>query len=132
MGIMKMGGKLLSNLFSKPVTEEYPVKPREYPEKSRGHIEFDPSLCILCNICGRNCPVGAIGADKAARTLSVNRMQCIQCDYCVEKCPKKALSLVPGYTAPDYQKRTDTFQVPEKEKPAPKAASEPARTEGTN
>lgn len=115
MGLMKMGGRLLSNIAKKPATRNYPAEPREYPPASRGHIEFDPSDCILCNICGKKCPVGAIRADKNARTVTIERMQCIQCSYCAESCPKHCLSIVPGYTPPNESKITDTYTVPEKE-----------------
>lgn len=118
MAFMKMGGRLLSNLFGKPATEAYPEVPREYPKASRGHLEFDLSDCILCDICGRRCPADAIRADKASRTVSIQRMQCIQCSYCVESCPKHCLSMVPGYTAPDVSKVIDTYPVPEKAKPS--------------
>ena len=116
MAVMKFGGRLLRNLFSKPATKMYPAVPREYPERSRGHIEFDPSNCITCNICGKKCPTDAIVVDKASRTLTIDRMNCIQCGYCVESCPKKCLSILPGYTAPDAEKVTETFQIPEKPK----------------
>lgn len=114
MTFMKMGGRLISNLFGKPATEAYPEAPREYPGASRGHLEFDPSDCILCDICGRRCPADAIRADKASRTVSVQRMRCIQCSYCVESCPKHCLTMVPEYTAPDVSKVVDTYRVPEK------------------
>ncbi len=117
MGFMKMGAKLLSNLARRPETRNYPAIPREYPPASRGHLEYDPSDCILCNICGRRCPAGAIQADKKARTVTIQRMQCVQCGYCAESCPKSCLSLVPGYTPPDSTKVIDVYTVPEKEKP---------------
>lgn len=116
MAIMKFGGRLLHNLFSKPATKMYPVVPREYPERSRGHIEFDPSNCITCNICGKKCPTDAIKVDKAARTLTIDRMLCIQCGYCAESCPKKCLTIVPGYTEPGAEKVTDVIRIPEKPK----------------
>lgn len=118
MAIMKMGGKLLSNLFKKPATVDYPAIPREYPEASRGHLEFDPSDCILCNICGKKCPTNAIHADKATRMVTIERMQCIQCSYCAESCPKSCLRMVPGYTEPGREKIIDTVHVAEKERPA--------------
>lgn len=118
MGVLKMSGRLWSNLFHRPATEKYPAVPRVYPEASRGHLEFDDSNCILCNICGKKCPAGAIRADKASRTITIDRMSCVQCSYCAESCPKKCLRMVPGYTAPDASKTVDTFTVPEREKPA--------------
>ena len=107
MAVMKFGGRLMRNLFSKPATKMYPAVPREYPERSRGHIEFDPSNCITCNICGKKCPTDAIKVDKATRTLTIDRMLCIQCGYCAESCPKKCLTIVPGYTEPGAEKVTD-------------------------
>lgn len=121
MGIMKFGGRLLSNLFSKPATGMYPAVKRDLPERSRGHIEFDPSDCITCNICGKKCPTKAISMDKASRTLTIDRVGCIQCGYCVESCPKKCLTIVPGYITPDTSRKVDSFTVPEKPK-------EPAKT----
>ena len=115
MAVMKMGGRLLRNLFSKPATERYPAAPREYPGRSRGHLEFDPGNCILCNICGRSCPTGAINADKERRVLEIDRMSCVQCAYCADKCPKKCLAMVPGYTAPSPARKVDSFAVPEGE-----------------
>ena len=116
MAVMKFGGRLIRNLFSKPETRLYPSVPREYPERSRGHIEFDPSNCITCNICGKKCPTDAIKVDKGSRTLIIDRMNCIQCGYCVESCPKKCLSILPGYTAPSAEKVVETFPIPEKPK----------------
>ena len=110
MAVMKFGGRLIRNLFSKPETRLYPSVPREYPERSRGHIEFDPSNCITCNICGKKCPTDAIKVDKGSRTLTIDRMNCIQCGYCVESCPKKCLSILPGYTAPGTEKVIETFR----------------------
>ena len=117
MAIMKFGGRIARNLFSKPPTLNYPAEPREYTERTRGHISFDPSDCILCNICGRKCPTDAIRADKAARTITIERMKCVQCGYCVESCPKACLSMERKYTEPNTTKITDVFQVPAKEKP---------------
>lgn len=116
MGVLKMGGRLLSNIVHKPATRNYPAVPRQYTERTRGHIEFDPSNCILCNICGKKCPTEAIHVDKANRQMTINRMMCVQCGYCVDSCPKSCLSMKGEYTAPDVSKTVDTFTVPEKEK----------------
>ena len=117
MGIMKFGGRITKNLFSKPPTLNYPAEPREYTERTRGHVSFDNSDCILCNICGRKCPTKAIHADKTARTITSERMGCIQCGYCVDSCPKACLSMERNYTYPDSSKTVDVFNVPVKEKP---------------
>lgn len=105
----------LKNLFSKPVTTKYPEVPKEYPERTRGHVEIDVEDCILCGMCMRSCPPGAIVVDRAEKTWSINRFDCIQCGYCAEKCPKKCLHLVPGYTEPQEAKSTEliTFEKEE-------------------
>ncbi len=113
----------MKNLFSKPATTQYPFVAAEYPERSRGHVEIEENNCILCGLCMRSCPPGAINVDKAGLTWTIQRFDCIQCGYCVEKCPKKALKLVPGYQEPGAEKTPCVVNVPEPPKPAPKPAA---------
>lgn len=122
-------GKLaLKNLFSKPATTNYPFQPKEYPERTRGHVEINKDNCILCGMCMRSCPPRAITVDRAGLTWTINRFDCVQCGYCVEKCPKKCLSIIPGYAEPMGEKKSETVLVPEPPKPAPK----PAAAQGAN
>lgn len=116
MAIMDFTKIALKNLFSKPATKNYPAVPREYPERSRGHIEINIDDCIMCGMCQRKCPSGAITVDRNTKTWQIERMGCVQCGNCVEGCPKKCLSIVPGYTEPSAQKIVDTFQKPVEEK----------------
>ena len=82
---------VLKNLFSKPATTAYPFVPKEYPARSRGHVEIHIDDCIMCGMCMRSCPPGAIEVKRAENTWTINRFDCVQCGYCVEKCPKKCL-----------------------------------------
>ena len=41
MAFMDFTRTALKNLFSKPATRQYPQVPREYPARSRGHVEID-------------------------------------------------------------------------------------------
>ncbi|MCH5333474.1 MAG: 4Fe-4S binding protein [Agathobacter sp.] len=117
--LMNFTGTMLKNLFSKPVTVNYPAKPAVYPERSRGHIEINIESCVLCGLCAMNCPSGAIKVDRQGGTWSINRFDCVQCGYCTEKCNKKSLSIVPGYQEPMGQKSVYTLEKPKPE--APKA-----------
>lgn len=123
MSVMTFTKQALKNLFSAPATTSYPAAPAEYKERTRGHIEIKEDQCILCGMCMRSCPPGAIKVDRAGLTWTIDRFDCIQCGYCTEKCPKKCLSLVPGYQAPGPEKYITTVNVPEPPKPAPKPAA---------
>jgi len=115
MKIMSFYKESIKNLFSKPVTTEYPFKPAEYPERSRGHIEINIDECISCGMCSRVCPPGALEVSMPNGTWTINRFDCIACGFCVEKCPKKCLSIVPGYQEPQPEKATETFHISEEE-----------------
>lgn len=123
--IMPFTKQVLKNLFSKPATTSYPAVPREYPERTRGHVEIRIEECILCGMCMRSCPPGAIEVKKAGNTWTINRFDCVQCGYCVEKCPKKCLSLVPGYQEPGPKK--ERFEVVKPIDPEEEARKEAAK-----
>ena len=115
MAFMDFTRTALKNLFSKPATRQYPQVPREYPARSRGHVEIDMETCILCGLCSRKCPSGAITVDRAAGTWSIDRMGCVQCADCTTGCPKHCLQMQPGYTPPGPKKLVDVYQKPQPE-----------------
>ncbi len=127
MAFMKYTGTALKNLFSKPATEDYPFKEREYPKRSRGHIEIDFDKCILCSMCQRKCPSAAIVVDRANKTWSIDRMGCVQCANCVNSCPRSCLSIVPGYTSPADKKIVDVYKKEEAESENKAEVSEKAK-----
>lgn len=106
MSVMSLAKAALKNLRSRPATRNYPQQQHEYFERTRGHIEWDES-CILCGLCERKCPTGAIRVDKPDRKWSIDRFGCIQCGSCVECCPKHSLHMRAAYTVPAQQKRVD-------------------------
>lgn len=116
---MKFTGMALKNLFSKPATRNYPAVPREYPARTRGHVENDLSMCILCGMCAKKCPADAIQVDRQNGNWTIHRFGCIQCGSCIENCPRKCLSMLQAYPAPGTKKRTDTYHKDPPPKPAP-------------
>lgn len=111
MALVSFKKTILRNLFSKPYTRK---AEKEYPEGTRGHVENDMDVCILCGLCSIKCPTHAITVDKAEKTWSIRPMSCIQCRCCVDNCPKKCLSMGTRFQEPGDEKVTKTFKQSEK------------------
>jgi len=126
MGFYKIGKVVLRSMFKKPATLMYPVVPRTWQDRTRGHIGIEEASCILCGICAKKCPTNAIEVSRDQRVWVIERMQCVQCGCCVEVCPKKCLFMNQEYTTPSTEKTIDRFSIPEQPKPAPAAESKPA------
>jgi formate hydrogenlyase subunit 6/NADH:ubiquinone oxidoreductase subunit I len=124
MPAFKLGKMVMSSLFKKPATLMYPVIPRQWQERTRGHIENKIEDCIYCGICQRKCPTNALVVDKAKRSWTIERMACIQCSCCVEVCPKKCLTNENTYTTPSTEKIVDKYVGPAPE-PKPEVKAEP-------
>ena len=108
-------GHELKNMLKKPATAEYPGKDRGYPERYRGHVENDISRCILCGMCMRGCPSGAISVSRPDYTWQIHPFSCVQCNNCVEVCPVKCLSMKPGYTEPGTEKSSIVHRYSEEQ-----------------
>jgi ech hydrogenase subunit F len=98
-----MGPRALLNIFKKPATLMYPVKPRVPFEATRGHIEIEFEKCIHCTICAKKCPTDAINVDRVNKVWEIEHIRCIACGSCVEACPKKCLIMSKQYKAPVTQ-----------------------------
>ena len=123
-GFFKFGKTILRSAFKKPATLMYPVVPREWQERTRGHIGIIVEDCIGCGMCARACPTNAIDVDKKGGTWTIQRMQCIQCGACVDNCPKTCLTMENLYTLPNTEKVVDTFEIPTKKEAAATAGGD--------
>ncbi len=111
MAMVSFKSTVIKNLFSKPKTRKVE---KEFPAGTRGHVENDMDLCILCGLCSIKCPTHAITVDKNEKTWSIRPMSCIQCRCCVDNCPKKSLSMGLRFQEPGPEKVTKTFKQSEK------------------
>lgn len=107
MGSFHLGKMTFGSLFKKPETIQYPAQKRFVPEGLKGHIVINIDDCILCGICVKRCPTGALTVDKPAGTWSIDRFRCVQCGNCVRECPKDCLSMNPAYAPPATKKSID-------------------------
>lgn len=62
----------------------------------RGTVVRDEALCVLCGLCAKACPMGAVLVNRETRTLEVDDQRCVRCGSCVKACPKKALHIQKG------------------------------------
>ncbi len=103
------------SVLSRPATRLYPFEKRPFFKATRGAVSIDMDKCILCGICQKRCPTGAITVTKAAKNWQINRLRCISCAACVDACPKKCLWLQTAYSPAVVQKGDDdTFHQQDK------------------
>lgn len=113
MGSFRLGGMTLGSLFKKPETLLYPLEEKPAPAGLKGHIVNDVDRCILCGICARVCPAGALAVDKKARTWAIDPFRCVQCGSCVRACPKACLAMDSAYTPIATAQSCTVLEVPD-------------------
>jgi len=97
MGRIKMPQmimEIVSAVFKKPFTRQYPFISPKVPEGLRGRQIFHPERCISCGLCARDCPAEAIEMIEVSgkKMPLIHLERCIFCYVCVENCPRNALT----------------------------------------
>jgi formate hydrogenlyase subunit 6/NADH:ubiquinone oxidoreductase subunit I len=109
---MEIFSTIMRSLVGTPACKMYPSREPVLYENTRGHISIDPAKCILCTLCAKRCPTGALTVDRESKTWRIDRLTCITCGLCVEVCPKNALSMQNTHSKPVTRKTTETFDIP--------------------
>ena len=97
----KITGNALWHLFKKPATTDYPKGELIIDPHFRGKPVFDPTDCIGCNLCVRDCPANAIIIENVGTkenkefVCRLNLAHCIFCGQCQESCKKNSIVLSP-------------------------------------
>jgi NADH-quinone oxidoreductase chain I len=98
--------ELLKNLFSKPMTVQFPHQSIPIPDGYRGEHLFDVDKCSGCKLCSRICPNRAIEMvaapseykDKYPKEYpKIDLGKCCFCGLCQDICPTGGLVLTKGF-----------------------------------
>ena len=80
------------NAEEKAASAEEPAPVTAPPQpRDDGKPVQDPSKCIYCTLCARNCPAGALTVDRKAKTWVLDEDLCVACGTCQGACPKDAI-----------------------------------------
>ena len=58
-------------------------------------LEYDPELCINCEMCSIVCPHGVFASGERVAQL-VRREACMECGACHRNCPASAIAVESG------------------------------------
>ena len=107
-------------MFTRPITIQYPEERREPAERYRGlhalrrHSDGGEERCISCCLCARICPSQCIrlvtsGEEKKViDEYDIDLGHCLFCGLCAEVCPVEAIVLTKRYEAA-YYRREETI-----------------------
>ncbi len=132
--ISTIKGMLLTlvSTFKKPVTDQYPNKPRPLQPRYMGFpaLTWDYDIvepfCTSCMVCIRDCPTQCMSAtmkdnplykeDKSPRkkivdTFEINFNRCILCGICVEVCNFDAIVMSHEHEMSTYQRNGDRVDL---------------------
>lgn len=125
----------LSYMLRRPITTQYPDRTEQriadtLPERYRGLLEVDTSVCTGCMACERACPIAVIkiSTDKdptnpkqrVITQFDIDESKCMFCGLCVEPCPTGAIQHTREFES--TRKAVDSLiyrWIPEPEKPVP-------------
>jgi ech hydrogenase subunit F len=108
---MVMCKTVVRSLISRSACKMYPAREPIFFERTRGRIEMAAVKCILCTLCAKRCPTGAIIVDREKNIWQIDRFKCILCGNCIEGCKSEALKMANHYTGPTVAKQGEGHRV---------------------
>jgi NADH-quinone oxidoreductase chain I len=126
---MKLGivFELLKNLFSRPMTVQFPHQAIPIPDGYRGEHTLDIDTCTSCGLCFRICPNRAIEMVEAPEQLrdkypkqypKIDLGKCCFCGLCQDICPKDSITLTKGFFLSTFDPKSVIIEpFPQEAKP---------------
>lgn len=98
MKIGTMFKDIVDSFFKKSATQLYPFEKIAPPQRYRGALSYNPSVCTGCSLCVKDCPSNAIELvilDRAAKqyVLKYHMDRCVYCGQCVVNCKFKCIGM---------------------------------------
>jgi len=98
MRIGTMFKDILRSFFTHHTTQLYPAERITPPERYRGILSYNSSVCTGCSLCVKDCPSAAIELvilDRAAKqyVMKYHMDRCIYCGQCVVNCKPKGIGM---------------------------------------
>lgn len=98
MRIGSMFKDVIRSFFTKSTTRLYPVERVTPPERYRGILSYEPSVCTGCSLCVKDCPSDAIELvilNRAAKqyVMKYHMDRCIYCGQCMVNCKPKGIGM---------------------------------------
>ena len=98
-GEVRMSQTVFRTLFHKPATIRYLGGALKLDDRCRGLLAYDPTACVACGLCMKDCPTGALHVEnrgtKEAKDMhaTLDTGRCIFCGQCTDSCAKHCLSV---------------------------------------
>ena len=98
MRIGSMFKDVIRSFFTKSTTRLYPVERVSPPERYRGILSYNASVCTGCSLCVKDCPSDAIELvilNRAAKqyVMKYHMDRCIYCGQCMVNCKPKGIAM---------------------------------------
>lgn len=111
-----------SHLLRRPITVQYPDRTKKpvkemLPERYRGFLETDMSICTGCTLCQMACPIQCIKIEitktppRMISKFDIDIGKCMFCGLCTEPCPTGAIHFTREFegSTPDLNDLTFKF-----------------------
>jgi NADH-quinone oxidoreductase subunit I len=99
-----------------PTTIQYPEEEPYFSPYERGLHEFEPDVCIICELCAKACPVDCIyieqeGRGKTAKLtrFAIDYSKCIFCALCTDPCPVDCIHMGQEYDLSAFDRTEHTI-----------------------